>query len=138
MAQNLENADGRVELSEGFHRNYGFDLEVEHRPIDSTLGILLKLHSRRSADFVPLSMVTNLLDARDLRADPETKTRIGKEITLVLEGVGARKKVGSQYRARGFRVSNGDFDVRLRARQFARSGRSSLFSELPPRSRCGN
>ena len=80
------------ELLDAFRQRYGFNLEVELQPSDNTLKILMKLHARRSADFISLAKVTNLLGARDLKADSETKTRLGKEITLVVEGAENKKK----------------------------------------------
>ena len=89
---NSENTDRRGELLVAFRLKYNFGLEVELQPSDNTLKLLLKLHARRSGDFLSLSKVTNLLDARYLRADNETKTKIGKEITLIVEGAENRKK----------------------------------------------
>ena len=60
-------------------------LELFRQPSDTALGLLLKLHSRRPSDFVPLSRVTNLEEGRDFRADTPAKTKICKEKTLVLE-----------------------------------------------------
>ena len=85
--------DKRQLLLDAFQRKYNFFLELFHQPSDSTLILLVKMHAKRSADFIPLIRVANLEEGRDFRADTSTRAKIGKEIMLVLENSewGSRK-----------------------------------------------
>ena len=59
------------------------------------------MHSKRSADYVPLSRVTNLEEGRDFRADTSTRAKIGKEIMLVLENNDTNSRKNSDRLAPG-------------------------------------
>ena len=43
---------------------------LENQPSESTLSYLVKLHEKRSAEFFPLSRVTNFADGRDIKIEP--------------------------------------------------------------------
>ena len=96
--ENSVTTDKRKELLGAFQKRYNFHLDIFHQPSDATLALLVKLHQRRAADFLPLSRVTNIEEGRDLRADTSSKTKLGKELTLVLENNGQSKK-NSDYAA---------------------------------------
>ena len=89
--------DKRQALLGAFQRRYSFYPELSHQPIDHALTLILKLHARRSADFAPLSRVTNLEEGRDFRADTSTETKIGRELTLVLENSEGNNRKNSDY-----------------------------------------
>ena len=67
--------------SKMFFEKYGWLIGLGNQPSDSTLGILLNLHKRRSAEFAPLSRVANALGNKEYRVEP---TRI-KGTPLMLD-----------------------------------------------------
>ena len=84
-AETLNSPNIRMELLDAFHARYNFNLPPELQPSDHTLGVLVKLHARRSCDFLSLARVNNMIDSSDLKVDTQTRTKIGKEITLILD-----------------------------------------------------
>ena len=84
--------DKRQKLLNAFFERYRFHLQLENQPSDNTLHLLVKLHSRRAADFVSLARVTNLADGRDIRAEPHTRAKLGKDVAIVLENATSRKQ----------------------------------------------
>ena len=90
--ENSVNSDKRQELLGAFQRRYNFHLDIFHQPSEASLGLLIKLHQRLPSDFLPLSRVANLAEGRDLRADTSSKTKLRKELTLVLENKNTSNK----------------------------------------------
>ena len=71
MAVEISSAsDKRANLIRAFYNRYSYRLDLVNQPSEQTLGILLKLHQRKSAEFVPLSKVSNCFDNRDVRIEP--------------------------------------------------------------------
>ena len=77
-----------MELLDAFRFRYAHRLLLEYQPIDSLLRIILKVHARRSADFISLARMTNMLDGRGVKADTETRAKLGRDITLVIDAGG--------------------------------------------------
>ena len=84
--------DRRTELLAAFQTRYRPALPLEHQPAESTLNLLIKRHSRRSAEFAPLSKVLNITDGRDSYNEP---LKLGKHIQINLDG--AQKKRNSDF-----------------------------------------
>ena len=75
--------DKRSKLLGIFRQRHGFIPPLENQPSESTLSHLVKLHEKRSAEFFPLSRVTNFADGRDIKIEP-TKIK-GTPLCLTTE-----------------------------------------------------
>ena len=75
-----------------FWRNFqknGRKPMLENQPSENTIGALINLHKRRSAEFSPLTRVTNALDNKEFRSEP---TRIkGTPLMIDDNGNAGRK-----------------------------------------------
>ena len=79
--------DKRSELLAGFRVRYNVGLPIEYQPSDATLEISMRTHARKSAEFIPLSKVNNLIDGRDFHSEP---VRLSKNLTIDLAGPNKR------------------------------------------------
>ena len=59
----------RGELLEEFYRRYDWRLPVELTPSDSTFTLVARAHKKKSAEFIPLSRVTSLVDTKDTHGE---------------------------------------------------------------------
>ena len=57
------------ELLEEFFRRYDWRLPVELTPSDTTFALVARARKKRSAEFIPLSRVASLIEARDTHGD---------------------------------------------------------------------
>ena len=58
--------DKKAGLLRNFFDKYRFKLDIQDQPSEQTLGILIKMHKARSAEFIPLSKAANAFDNKDL------------------------------------------------------------------------
>ena len=61
----------RSKLLETFRTRYGFLPSLDNQPSEACLALLSKVHATRSAEFFPLSRVSNYLDGRGLKIEPQ-------------------------------------------------------------------
>ena len=80
--------DKRNDLLAAYTKRYQSTLQLEQQPSEATLTLLIKRHLRRSADFVQLSKVTNMIDGRDCFNEP---LKLGRHLSINLEGAMKRK-----------------------------------------------
>ena len=81
----------RQGLLDAFRERYNRHLDLSLQPSEHTLNLLVKVHQRRAADFVSLARVANMVDGRDLVAEPQSRTKLGKDLTLLIETKDNRK-----------------------------------------------
>ena len=87
--------DKRMSLIRAFYERYSYRLDLANQPSEQTLSILLKLHQRKSAEFAPLSKVSNALDNKDVRIEP---TRIkGTPLLIDPKGQNAKNENNIQF-----------------------------------------
>ena len=74
-----------------------FHPELFRQPSDHALALVLKLHTRRPADFTPVSRVTNLAEGGDFRADTSAKTKLWRDLTMAFGNSEGRNKKSSDF-----------------------------------------
>ena len=82
--------DKRASLIRAFFARYSFKLDLMNQPSEQTLAILIKLHQGKSAEFVPMSKVSNFFDNKEIRIEP---TRIqGTPLLIDPQGLNQKNK----------------------------------------------
>ena len=71
--------DKRGELLEAFFQRYRYRLDLENQPTEA---FLAKVHSRRTAEVIPLSKVTGAVDGRVSNIEP---VRLRKSFSILID-----------------------------------------------------
>ena len=92
LTGNTHILDNRRRIRTGaFRAKYNYHVDLSLQPSEHTLNLLVKAHQRRPADFFSLARVAKMMDGRDLIDEPQPRTQLGKDLTVLIETKGSRK-----------------------------------------------